>query len=194
MVRTIIDEEMLQAPNFATRDGAFSQRFATTKGGSHSNHGSIIAKEYMSPLPEGEITRRNFVEALHTNPLLRLPPDTWVSRSSKLEHGKSRALFACDSINYMHFDAPCRAIERTWLNRNCIIAPGSGFDAHDLSERLKHAGRYKLMLDYADFNSAHTLRAQQIVVSELFRYLNHEWRDWLVESFNRIKVRDLDGE
>ncbi len=111
----IVREEMPRRPKFKSKEEAYNERFATTKGGSHSAIGSKIAHEYVDNLPAGQINRRNFVEALHSNPLCKLPPAAWVSRSEKLEHGKSRALFACDTMNYMHFDAPCTAIERVWL-------------------------------------------------------------------------------
>ncbi len=64
----------------------------------------------------------------------------------------------------------------------------------DLHGRVEHMGRYKLMLDYADFNSAHTLRAQKIVVSELFGNLDVTWKQWLIDSFDNMQVQDPDGE
>ncbi len=73
------------------------------------------------------------MEALHSNPICALPPAAWVSRSEKLEHGKSRALFACDTINYMHFDAPCTAVERMWHGQRCILQPGEEADAYNLA-------------------------------------------------------------
>ncbi len=157
----IVREEMPRRPKFKSKEEAYNERFATTKGGSHSAIGSKIAREYVDNLPAGQINRRNFVEALHSNPLCKLPPAAWVSRSKKLEHGKSRALFACDTINYMHFDAPCTAIERVWLGRRCILRPGGESDSFDISKRAAVLRKYKIMLDYADFNSAHTLEAQK---------------------------------
>ncbi len=190
-VRAIIREE-LSHPHFVEAEEAFAYRFANTKGGSHSTQGSRIAVDYMDELPPGELNRRNFVEALHTNPLLKLPPAAWISRSTKLEHGKSRALFACDTVNYLHFDAPCRAVENAWRSRRCIIKPG-GHDMQDIFGRVSKLKRYKLMLDYADFNSAHTLGAQKIVIRELFRDLNPEWLDWLISSVDNTMVKDMSG-
>ncbi len=153
----VIREERGEHICYMSPGEAFDYRFANTKAGSHSAQSSRIARGYMDELPDGELTQRNFVEALHTNPLLKLPPATWVSRSEKLEHGKSRALFACDTINYLHFDEPCRAVERAWRNSRCIIRPGGGKDMHDIATRGASLGKCKIMLDFADFNSAHTL-------------------------------------
>ncbi len=49
-------------------------------------------------------------------------------------------------------------------------------------------------MDYEDFNSAHTIDAQKIVVEELFVGLEPKWHNWLIDSFDDIKVRDLQGE
>ncbi len=95
----VVSEEMPISPDFISAECAFNTRFATTKGGSHSSVGSVLARDYIDELPKMQLTRRHFVESLHTNPLLRTKPGAWISRSMKLEHGKTRALFACDTAN-----------------------------------------------------------------------------------------------
>ncbi len=193
-VKRIIREEMPKKPRFKSSEEAFNERFATTKGGSHSNVGTRIAEDFCEPIEHDQLNRRNFVESLRTNPLCALPPAAWVSRSEKLEHGKSRALFACDTINYMHFDAPCTAVERAWLGRRCILRPGVDSDCYEFSTLGKKLRKYKIMLDYEDFNSAHTLAAQKIVVEILFAGLDSAWHNWLVKSFDNMHVKDLAGE
>ncbi len=110
----------------------------------------------MDELPKAELTRRHFVEALHTNPLMRTPAGAWISRSEKLEHGKTQALFACDSVNYLHFDAQCRAVERVWLSRQANLNPaGQGVAteyektrrSHEVYLLYKGRARRKRMLD-----------------------------------------------
>ncbi len=189
VVKEVVRDEMPFRPNFPSADNAYNYRFATTKGGSHSAVGSTIAKEYMDELSKAELTRRHFVEALHTNPLMRTPAGAWISRSEKLEHGKTRALFACDSVNYLHFDAPCRAVERAWLNRRANLNPAGQGVATEYERRAARLGRYKVMFDFTDFNSAHTLESQKTVVREVFRGLNQEWLDWLERSIDWMWIR-----
>ncbi len=116
-----------------------------------------------------------------------------ISRSEKLEHGKTRALYACDSVNYFHFDARCTAIERVWLNNCAVLQPAGASNYNDFRDRAKKLKKYKVMLDFKNFNSAHTLRAQEIVIEELFSGLDPEWLDWLVRSINNMYITRIDG-
>ncbi len=188
-VSKVISEELPTGIVFPDIERAHTYRFATTKGGSHSSVGSVIASKYCDELPGGELTRRNFIEALHSNPLLRTPPGAWVSKSEKLEHGKSRALFACDTMNYLHFDAPCREIERNWRGLRVNLNPAAEGQGCDYERRVACLGRYKLMFDFKDFNSAHTLESQQCVIRHLFKDLDTEWRSWLEKSITNMWIR-----
>ncbi len=74
------------------------------------------------------------MEAVHTNFLLQTPPGATVSKSEKFEHGKTRALYACDSVHYFHFDAPCTEIERCWANNRAILQPAGVSDYSDFKK------------------------------------------------------------
>ncbi len=89
-MRQVVAEEMLQRPVFKDKSAVFNERFAATLCGRNSSIGTCVAEGFVNTLPKGEINRRNFVEVLHTNPICALPPAAWVSRSEKLEHGRSR--------------------------------------------------------------------------------------------------------
>ncbi|MCP3662368.1 MAG: hypothetical protein GY696_07710 [Gammaproteobacteria bacterium] len=192
-VRRVIASEIPVPPHYDDPNTVFVNRFATTKGGSHSAACEVNAAQYCDDLPVVEKNRRNFMESVHTNFLLQVPPGAFISRSAKLEHGKTRALYACDTVNYFHFDAPCSAIERAWLNNRAVLQPAGSSDYGDFRLRAARARHYKIMMDFADFNSAHTLEAQKIVTEELFAGLQVAWRDWLVASFDNMQVRDCDG-
>ncbi|MCP4319667.1 MAG: hypothetical protein GY789_27730, partial [Hyphomicrobiales bacterium] len=155
--------------------------------------GTIIARKYIDDFDIEQPTRRNFMEAVHTNFLLQVPPGAMISRSSKLEHGKTRALYACDTVNYFHFDAPCTAVEKILRNDRTILQPSGASDYCDFRTRGKKLRHYKIILDFEDFNSAHTLTAQKLVVEELFHGLQSDWHDWLVNSFDNMRVRAVDG-
>ncbi len=134
------------------------------------------------------------MEAVHSNFLLKVEPRAEVSRSEKLEHGKSRALYACDTVNYFHFDAPCTEVERVWAGRRAVLRPTSDSDFRDFRRRAKRLQRFKIMLDFEDFNSAHTLEAQRVVVQEVFKDLDARWLRWLDESISNMWVRDCTGD
>ncbi len=187
-VRDVVDSELTATPRYPSRDEVFHRRFATTKAGSHTAASSRVAKEFMSDMKLSQPTRRNFMEAVHSNFLLRTAPGASVSKSEKLEHGKSRALYACDSIHYFHFDAPCTEIERCWANNRAILQPAGTSDYSDFKQRGRSFRKYKIMLDFEDFNSAHTTEAQTNVVSELFRGLDEAWLSWLVDSFDNMRI------
>ncbi len=139
----MVAEEIPQRPVFKDKSAVFNEHFAATLCGSNSSVGTRVTEGFVNTFPKGEINRRNFVEALHTNPICALPPAAWVSRSEKLEHGKSRALFACDTINCLHFDAPCSAVERIWLDKRCVLQPGKDTDARDFVNRANRLKRFK---------------------------------------------------
>ncbi len=93
----------------------------------------------------------------------------------------------------MHFDSPCTAVERVWFGRRCILRPGADSDCYEFSTLGNKLKKYKIMLDYEDFNSAHTLTAQKIVVELLFAGLDQEWHNWLIASFDNMRVKDVGG-
>ncbi len=191
-VREVVRDELPCKPTFVDRDTAFAYRFATTRGGSHSAVGSVIGRTFCDPLPKCELTRRHFVESLHSNPLMQTPAGAWVSRSEKLEHGKTRALFACDTLNYLHFDAPCRAVEAAWLNNRANLNPAGEGVTTEYEKRAAWLCAYKVMFDFTDFNSAHTLESQKCVVREVFAGLDHEWLDWMLRSIDWMWIRQDD--
>ncbi len=115
-----------------------------------------------------------------------------MSKSEKLEHGKTRALFACDTVNYLHFDAPCRAIERGWLNIHANLNPAGAGVSTEYERRAATLGRYKVMFDYTDFNSAHSLQSQQTVIREVFKGMDNAWLEWMIQSIDWMWIRRND--
>lgn len=170
--------------------GSFAEwlrgRFSTTKAGSH--HAAKWEKN--EKLPRAQLTRRNYVEAVSVEDVVAKEPGGYVSFSEKLEHGKTRAIYSLDSDNYLRFDGPAREVERHWSNRRAMLRPATDYKCRDQAGVMNRLRRYKFMLDYADFNSAHTLESQKIVVRRVFRGLDGEWLNWLVDSFDNMWLRD----
>lgn len=185
-VRRIVLEERGDFSPPDCYESAFKRRFATTKAGSHH------AAEWSptNKLKGVQMTRRNYIEGLADDTLNRVKPGGWVSFSEKLECGKTRAIYSLDSDNYLRFDAPARALEKCWRGRRANLNPSRGSVSEDLEERMGKLRRWKMMFDYADFNSAHTIEAQRIVVEEAFSGLDDKWLKWLSESFEATYLRD----
>ncbi len=63
------------------------------------------------------IHRRVFVERCQVNPLAVWDGRTYYTASHKLEHGKRRAIFSCDSATYVCFEHLLRPVELAWRNK-----------------------------------------------------------------------------
>ncbi|BAU79510.1 RNA dependent RNA polymerase [Diatom colony associated dsRNA virus 13] len=190
VVRRIVAEERRYF-HVPTWENAWRRRFATTKGGSHNTMG----RRKGLPLPKGQLSKRNYAESVDFIEVDAIPPAGFVSVSEKLEHGKTRAIYSLNSENYFRFDAPARALEAGWRNRRAVLRPSDGSESVKIEKRASMLRRYKIMFDYADFNSAHTLEAQKLCVREMFAGLEPRWLQWLEDSFDNMYVRNpLTGE
>jgi hypothetical protein len=184
-VRAVVKEERGDFRVESWRD-AFAKRFATTKGGSHNS----MARRKGLELPRRQLNKRNYAESIDFAEVWDVKPGGFVSVSEKLEHAKTRAIYSLDSENYFRFDAPARAVERCWKNKRAVLQPSKGMESETIESRARSLGKYKMMFDYADFNSAHTMSAQKIVVEEAFRGMDARWLDWLVRSYDNMWIRD----
>jgi hypothetical protein len=136
--------------------------------------------------------RRMASEALERNPVPDWDGYTNVSKSVKLENGKQRAIFACDTNSYFAFSWILSATEKLWRNSRVILDPGAG-GLINIARRVKHAqrgGGVNLMLDYDDFNSHHSTEVMQCVFDELCDLFGApDWyRDLLIRSFDDMHI------
>jgi hypothetical protein len=183
-VRSVVAEErgVLRVPEWKDY---WERRFSTTKAGAHNRKAGRAM-----PFGKRELHKRNYVECVEYQPVCAIPPGGTVSVSEKLENGKSRALYALDTENYLRFDAPARALEKCWRNKKAILKPASERSGEQCEMRSQRLMRYKMMFDYADFNSAHTNEAMKIVIEEVFSGMDREWHKWLVDSIDNQWVKD----
>jgi len=132
------------------------------------------------------------VEQIKDNPIPNWDGRVYVSLSGKLEHGKTRALYACDTVSYIAFEQLLRPIENSWLGKRVVLDPGNSGHAGIVNRVNKLRKKYfsSVMLDYDDFNSQHTLVAQQIVIDELCNRstIEKSRRERLVSSFGRMEI------
>lgn len=140
------------------------------------------------------VTRRMAMEYTRDNPLGHWDGLTKVSVIEKLEQGKTRAIYSCNTANYVAFSRVLRPAERAWRGRRVIVDPGAGGN-YGMFRRIREAWPgtlpVALMLDYADFNSQHTLRSQQLVIEALLERcpgVAQAEKEVLLESFNKMEL------
>ncbi|AAS68036.1 truncated RNA-dependent RNA polymerase [Chalara elegans RNA Virus 1] len=109
--------------------------------------------------------RRMAAEEVSLNPIYAWDGYTEVSFSEKLECGKNRAIFACDTRSYFGFSYLLGEVQKRWRNSRVLLDPGkSGYLG--LARRLLRGsvrGGVNLMLDYDDFNSHHSIETMKYV-------------------------------
>nr|WMV94329.1 RdRp [Hymenoscyphus albidus victorivirus 1] len=113
--------------------------------------------------------RRMASEAVEFEPITAWDGRTSVSASIKLENGKQRAIFACDTTSYFAFSYILGETEKQWRNERVILNPGAGGHI-GISRRVRNCqkgGGVNLMLDYDDFNSHHATSTMKIVFEVL---------------------------
>jgi len=142
------------------------------------------------------VYRRMAAEALDREPLTSWSGRTTVSQSIKLENGKQRAIFACDTASYFAFSWILGAVEKIWRDDRVILNPGAGGHL-GITKRVRNAqrgGGVNLMLDYDDFNSHHATETMQAVFDELCAAFNapHWYREKLKTSFTDMHMM-IDG-
>jgi len=137
--------------------------------------------------------RRMASEALEREPVTGWDGRTDVSSSIKLENGKQRAIFACDTTSYFAFSYILGETEKLWKNERVILNPGVGGHI-GIARRVRNAqrgGGVNLMLDYDDFNSHHATSVMKIVFECLCdRFGAPAWyRNVLTASFDKMYLR-----
>jgi hypothetical protein len=168
-ISTILNTElnMTDPIEFEDPDKFWAKRWLWCVNGGHSRalerHEPKWAVTY-----KGRIHRRVAMEHWAMNPLTEWSGNVYVSSSEKLEHGKNRLLLACDTVSYVCFEHLLGPVEKAWKGKRVVLDPGGG-GRIGIARRVRNMGTQSIyvMLDYDDFNSQHTLRAQELVIDEL---------------------------
>lgn len=170
-------------------DLAWKRRWATCKGGAHKVRDEIelFGKSHVYKGID-EITKRHFVEKQDRNVLFTTKPLCLISPSIKHENGKNRIIYSCDTINYLNFDVVMRKVESVFMSDRIILNPGSE-NLNAMYKKLKErSGKVNLSLDYEDFNSQHSIEDMKIVVNALRPYIGDKYCNWLLASFDDMRV------
>jgi hypothetical protein len=186
-IREVMSEELATAPKWMDKDDYWSRRWMYTKSGSHTRHIEDIMFGERLDLPE-QPTRREFAESVKDNIVGTGEPSVWAGLSWKLENGKTRAIYGCDTRSYFTFDYLLRPIEAVWRNSSALLNPGLNLQS-SLYPELAKQGPFFYMLDFDDYNSQHTLGAMKMVIEEATRGAPEDIREWAVNSWDNMNVR-----
>jgi hypothetical protein len=189
-VREILLEELPRGAEFEEVSAFWTKRWLWAVNGAHSRGFESFEQQHAIDAPwEGQTHRRAYLEEVKDNLCCTWSGSSYYSGSQKLEHGKSRAIFAGDTATYVNFCHFLGPVERAWRNKRVVMDPGAGghYGMARRVKKLKSRGGVNLMLDYSNFNAQHSLDSQAVVIDETARYCNYdsERRKTLVESFYR---------
>ncbi|BCH36651.1 RNA-dependent RNA polymerase [Aspergillus lentulus totivirus 1] len=195
--RKILTEEISHGPgglrvDYPSLEEHWDERWAWAVNGAHSGH---VSKLYPRlPRPPGMLRehRRAWLESVEHDPRPTWDGHTYVSVSPKLEAGKTRAIFACDTVNYLFFEHLLGPVERRWRHKHVILDPGKGGHcgmAFATAAARARAG-VSMMLDYDDFNSQHSTLAMKVLISELCDLTGYppEYARVLLDSFDKCDI------
>jgi hypothetical protein len=179
--------ELPMDPKWPDADTHWKKRWAYTKSGSHSKRierlalGDIVTQK-------GQVTRREFAEAVERNLIAYGEPSVHAGVSLKLEAPKTRAIYGCDSISYFTFDFLLQPIERDWVGKRVLLKPSRSDALEDYSRWGSQLETYKVMLDYDDFNSQHSIESMQSVFEIFCSGAPPEILDWALKSFSNAYI------
>jgi hypothetical protein len=191
-IRKILVRELEGPPEFEDVDAFWSRRWAWCVNGSHSRVLERVEPGWSVSGVAGQIHRRVFMENTNRNPLREWSGVSYFTASAKLEHGKTRALFAGDSVTYACFEHLLRPVEQVWRNQRCVLDPGAGGYCGMVSRirRLQRQASMNVLLDYDDFNSQHSTEAMTVLFEELVDVAGYPavLGDKICKSFQRSRV------
>nr|QXV86392.1 RNA-dependent RNA polymerase [Totiviridae sp.] len=188
-----LPERALHLPDV---DRFWHERFRWCVAGNHSKAANRHWDREVDYVPPGgrRLTRRICAELQSTNPLHSWSGKVGVSLGEKIEHSKSRAIYSCDTLSYFAFSWILDSVEKCWHSRRVILDPGKdghlGMYGRIMRMRKRRGMRCFVMADYADFNSQHSLRSQQILFEELLKRTNSagsELGKKLISSFDNME-------
>nr|UHS72498.1 MAG: putative RNA-dependent RNA polymerase [Totiviridae sp.] len=192
-IRYILHEELGDTrPECSNLDLFWHQRFRWCVAGNHSKAANRHWDRRINYVPpHGRVlTRRICAEYTAENPLRTWNGNVGVSLAEKVEHGKSRAIYSCDTLSYFAFSWILKPVEEAWAGKRVILDPGKDGRVgifNRIGEAYRQPGsQVFVMADYADFNSQHSLRSQQILFEEVLDHckgVDERMRRLLISSF-----------
>lgn len=179
--------------DFQTWQEHWDSRWAWAVNGSHSSRvDQWVRPGYVKHPDIFRYHRRAWLEEIEDDPRPRWDGTTYVSGSKKLEAGKTRAIFACDTVSYLAFEHLMGPVEKVWRGERVVLNPGKGGHLGMAERVARNRARsgISLMLDYDDFNSHHSLSAMKLVIDELVAHTGYDRAkgELLIDSLEKQEI------
>lgn len=193
-IEDILTEELkIVDPEFPTLEDFWQSRWLWCVNGSHSRildrSGGLNTRKIFPGIDR--VYRRMYAEAQEEEPISGWDGTVLVSASEKLEHGKTRAIFACDTLAYFAFQHFLATVEKIWKGVRVVLDPGSLGHLGVARRVLSFSdGGVHVMLDYDDFNSQHSNASMQTLFEVVTRVTSYpsELASKLISSFSKTEV------
>lgn len=198
-IRALLDEELGAAPiEFPSYREFWQRRWAWCVNGAHTRIvDQKTAVDTRATFEGHKLFRRMFSEAVLQEPLSDWDGTVSAGASSKLEHGKTRSIFSCDTLSYFAFEHLLGPVSRAWRNRRILLDPGKlgNYGTAEKVRKLRGSAGVNVMLDYDDFNSQHSTASMKTVFSVLCEHIGYppHLASRLIDSFDKVTMRNLDG-
>ncbi|DBA08174.1 TPA_asm: RNA-dependent RNA polymerase [Trichomonas vaginalis virus 5] len=137
------------------------------------------------PHYDNYLNRFEFCSSADLDKVLRESPAVYITQAQKLEHGKTRYIYNCDTVSYLYTDYVLHYVEENWASASVLLDP-SRMPPHRLAS-LDYP-EY-CMIDYTDFNSQHSIASMKLVFETLLEYLPDILKpacQWIIESFDHM--------
>lgn len=167
-------------------DRHLEERLLWSKSGSH-----YYPDEQIDNLLPPQPTRKEFLDIVPVDYIKKCKPQVFIRQSRKLEHGKERFIYNCDTVSYVYFDFILKLFEAGWRDSEAILSPGD-YNSDQLYSCISRY-RYKAMLDYTDFNSQHTIKSMKMVFEVMRELLPPQMSfalEWCIASFDNMYTAD----
>nr|WCS16033.1 RNA dependent RNA polymerase [Metarhizium anisopliae M5 victorivirus 1] len=194
-VRSILKAELPNPSALPDLDDFWTSRWAWCVNGSQTTASSraLGLDPAYYKATHSRAYRRSASEQVAEEPITSWDGTTYVSASKKLECGKTRTIFACDTRSYFSFSWLLSTVQKDWKNQRVILDPGKGGHL-GMAQRIikcQRGGGLNLMLDYDDFNSQHSTSSMQVVFDEVCKlYGVPDWyRNVLLDSFEKMYLK-----
>jgi len=197
-IRKILDTELPDDCVLPDIDDFWTSRWAWCVNGSQNEVSNrVLGIDLAGYGTHERFFRRMAAEAVKDEPVTGWDGVTHASPSSKLEAGKTRAIYSCDTRSYFAFSYILNDVQKRWKNRRVLLDPGQG-GTLGVAQRIRGIMRHgtcHLMLDYDNFNSQHSNSTMSTVFEELCDKYNAPlwYREKLVSSFHNTYLHTREG-
>ncbi|ALP73431.1 RNA-dependent RNA polymerase [Ustilaginoidea virens RNA virus 5] len=200
VIRQILSEELKgREIVFDTPEQFWERRWQWCVNGSHNRTWDARAGVDLPASMPGcdRFYRRAFSEVCKVETLTGWSGEVLAGVSPKLENGKTRAIFACDTLSYYAFEHLLGPVSAAWLDRRVVLDPGrvGHLGMAERINRTRDGGGIDVMLDYDDFNSHHSNTSMRILLEETCAAVGYdeELGRKLCQSFDNTWVKTPAG-